>query len=174
MGGARRRAHGLGSGEGGGGVKRCALCRKWKDRADFHHTTRWESGRRKRYANAYCKPCATRQTDEKRKRWRDELRKLKDGKSCELCGWNEDPQLLHYDHLDPSTKVGDVSVLVSAGSPRKARIEIAKCRLLCPTCHAKHTAEQRRAGLFSGPTKPAATVEIPNEPENLDLFGETA
>jgi hypothetical protein len=44
--------------------------------------------------------------------------------------------LMQWHHLDPSTKVGDVSHFAQRGNSRMMREEIRKCALLCPNCHA--------------------------------------
>lgn len=157
-------------------MKRCRVCRQYKPLSEFHHTLKWTRGAQRRYPNSYCKPCASAETQKRRVKHRERFRKMKDGKACELCGWRDDPSLLQYDHLDPSTKKNDVSVLAGQGSPFKAMEEIRKCRLLCPTCHARHTREQREAGVFANAPRSADEFmdKVDVVAENLELFGDAS
>ena len=64
---------------------------------------------------------------------------------CEECG-ERDPRCLEYDHKDPAKKSRGVSRLIIDGfswSSNRLREEIRKCRLLCASCHRKHTIRQQ-------------------------------
>lgn len=71
--------------------------------------------------------------------------KLKNGR-CTKC--RQTVQLsseLEFHHLDPATKVSDVSHLVSRGRSMDAiKTEIDKCVLLCRTCHRVETHHQQQ------------------------------
>ena len=74
--------------------------------------------------------------------------KLAIGK-CQICertsGIDNHPYLFDFDHLDPSTKVANVSTLVSKNAKlENIATEIAKCRLLCASCHHRVTIVQNR------------------------------
>ena len=57
---------------------------------------------------------------------------------CSKCGYNDNPDILHFHHLDPRYKVGNISRMVQKNhSMEKIFREIQKCRLLCITCHHK-------------------------------------
>jgi len=43
---------------------------------------------------------------------------------------------MEWDHLPGTTKTAEISTLLSRGSSRKLREEIAKCELVCANCHA--------------------------------------
>jgi len=59
---------------------------------------------------------------------------------CELCG-ETDKSLLDFHHIDPKTKTRTVSGCTSFASARR---EIAKCSVLCKTCHLTiHGKSQR-------------------------------
>ena len=75
-----------------------------------------------------------------KKRLRDACAAIKIAKGCEICGYNEHPAALQFDHIDPTQKEFNVGEAVS-NSYGWSRIEaeIAKCRVLCANCHAIHT-----------------------------------
>jgi hypothetical protein len=52
------------------------------------------------------------------------------GGCCVKCGARED---LHFDHIDPTTKLDAVTRLLNTRA--KLLIEVAKCQLLCASCH---------------------------------------
>lgn len=58
--------------------------------------------------------------------------KLKRG--CECCGYKEHACALDFDHLDPSTKLRDISKMHTT-SILKLKAEMAKCQVLCANCH---------------------------------------
>lgn len=66
---------------------------------------------------------------------------------CVDCGYNQAPEALHFDHVDPATKVAGLSQMWSASQAR-LDAEIAKCVIRCANCHAIRTARQRREGLL--------------------------
>lgn len=60
------------------------------------------------------------------------------GKVCSDCG-EDDLELLDFDHTDSSTKTLDVCTLVRRGSIKKLQAEIARCDIVCCSCHRKRT-----------------------------------
>lgn len=66
------------------------------------------------------------------------IQAIKMDSGCEICGYNEHPTALEFDHIDPSTKRDKVSNLMG-NSYEVIDAEIAKCRVLCSNCHAIHT-----------------------------------
>ena len=75
----------------------------------------------------------------RRRRW---LQKYKMEKGCEMCGYKEHPAALHFDHLDPATKVAPVANMMKR--PIDILVaEIRKCRILCANCHAVHTITEK-------------------------------
>lgn len=64
------------------------------------------------------------------------------GKACVICGEN-DVRVLEFDHLDPTQKSFSISQATRLGYSWEATLtEIEKCRVLCASCHKKHTAAQ--------------------------------
>jgi hypothetical protein len=81
----------------------------------------------------------------KRRKWkvsrrRHWLNRYKLIKGCERCGYNTNGVALHFDHIEPSKKVGQVSKMLKDGR-RKLIEEVRKCRVLCANCHAIKTYE---------------------------------
>jgi hypothetical protein len=61
---------------------------------------------------------------------------------CVDCGI-DDWEVLEFDHIDPSTKIKQVSYLYSNHySLKKIKTEIKKCELRCANCHRKKTRKQ--------------------------------
>jgi hypothetical protein len=61
-------------------------------------------------------------------------------RGCRHCGAAED---LHLHHRDPATKVAEVSRMVDHRATwAQIWAEVAKCDVLCATCHAAHHASE--------------------------------
>lgn len=58
------------------------------------------------------------------------------GGKCEHCGYDRDPRVLAFHHIDPATKLFGIAKHLSAPLSR-LRLEAEKCILLCPNCHAE-------------------------------------
>jgi len=66
------------------------------------------------------------------------VKRLKGELGCACCGFKENTDVLHFHHIDPTTKIANVSRMVSKNhSLDRILLEIQKCRLLCITCHHK-------------------------------------
>lgn len=70
-------------------------------------------------------------------------------KGCVVCGYKEHHVALHYNHIDPSTKVRNVS---RAASVKAVKEEIEKCEVLCANCHAVKSLEEKHH--FNSPVGP--------------------
>ena len=76
------------------------------------------------------------------------------GGCCVKCGARKD---LHFDHIDPATKLDAVTRLLNTRA--KLLIEVAKCQLLCAPCHSeknrlpgeqsKHPAKHGSAAMYN-------------------------
>ena len=60
-------------------------------------------------------------------------------RGCEKCGYRSNAVALDLDHLEPETKVGDISALLRYAAWEVVVAELAKCRVLCANCHRVHT-----------------------------------
>jgi len=68
-----------------------------------------------------------------------QVRAYKKEVGCASCGYKDNPDILHFHHRDPSTKVNNVSRMLGKNhSIEKIKLEIEKCDLLCISCHHKH------------------------------------
>ena len=59
------------------------------------------------------------------------------GGSCSLCGYDRYAGALQFHHLDPEVKSFSLSERGISRSLAKARLEVAKCILVCANCHAE-------------------------------------
>ena len=76
-------------------------------------------------------------SDKSRRRSRREWAIALLGGQCVQCGRD---RALHFDHIDPSTKIGEISNLLRR-SEETLRNELEKCQLLCDRCHRIKTSE---------------------------------
>jgi 5-methylcytosine-specific restriction endonuclease McrA len=72
--------------------------------------------------------------------YKKRMNKLREafGGKCVKCGATED---LHFDHIDPKTKVAAVGELAVRKGFDYCYQEALKCQLLCKSCHKKKTIE---------------------------------
>lgn len=66
----------------------------------------------------------------------DKFLSLKEGKSCEICGYNEYPEILQFHHRDRKEKDFSISTLRRTRNLEILQKEIDKCMLICPNCHS--------------------------------------
>ena len=59
------------------------------------------------------------------------------GGACALCGYDRTLSGLHFHHVDPALKSFELSRHGVTRSLAAARLEAAKCVLLCSNCHAE-------------------------------------
>ena len=111
--------------------KKCPVCLKEKKICNFISLINGTE-------TATCLEC--RETGNNRDCYKEKYKVLKALRMalppCEFCG-DDDPNHKEFDHIDPSTKLGDVSAL-----PIKRMIaEAPKCRSACTKCHRKKTIQ---------------------------------
>jgi hypothetical protein len=85
--------------------------------------------------------------DRDHKNWTD-LRKQKKEwldahkTACSQCG-ETDPDCIDFHHIDPTQKIGCLSVVIAHWSLERIEKELAKTIQLCANCHRKlHAAEK--------------------------------
>jgi hypothetical protein len=61
--------------------------------------------------------------------------------SCSRCGV-DDPEVLQFDHRDPSVKFFNISEAVYSLTWETISLEIEKCDIVCANCHRKRTIHQ--------------------------------
>jgi 5-methylcytosine-specific restriction endonuclease McrA len=86
-------------------------------------------------------PCKTQEQQREYQRIRAANRRakwLEENGPCEDCGGSEK---LEVHHRDPKEKI---SHNVWSWSTSRMLEELAKCSVLCNTCHKKHSAKQRK------------------------------
>ena len=82
-----------------------------------------------------CKPHAAEYQRERAYLLRLEIRKYKVEKGCKDCGYNKHHAGLEFDHLEEFSKEGNVSRMPFQGNKKATWAEIAKCEVVCGTCH---------------------------------------
>ena len=113
---------------------RCVNCHMKKIENISERIEITEDNERIQYSRAY---------RERNRDYVDEI-KMKSG-GCEECGWFDEKylQVLHFDHVNGSTKDHNISDLVRHGRALDIIMdEIKKCRVLCANCHRKRTLRQ--------------------------------
>jgi transposase len=83
-----------------------------------------------------CKRCRLEAVSARRRRVK-EILVAEAGGACRLCGYDRYAGALHFHHVDPAQKAFALSNRGLARSLAKARVEVAKCVLLCGNCHAE-------------------------------------
>jgi len=82
-----------------------------------------------------CRLCWRETRNKKRNDRKSQIIEEMGGK-CVICGYNKNIAAIDFHHIDPTTKVCEVSNLM-LGSIAKTRKEIEKCVLVCKNCHAE-------------------------------------
>jgi hypothetical protein len=102
------------------------------------------------------------QRQRSRARKRIALAEYRRARSCARCGAADS---LHFHHRDPATKVADVSRMVDHDRGWDALwTEVAKCDVLCATCHIEHHHPGDDAGDRSGSTEQRPTTIDKHDP----------
>lgn len=137
-------------------TKTCGICRQIVALDSFHKNNKKKDGRTNN-----CKKCQAayiREHYERNKEYyidkavrqrlalAELLKELKDNKACMDCGRVCQHFALDYDHIDSDGKLNDVSKLIAYGNKKRLLREIAKCELVCATCHRYRTAKRRGLG----------------------------
>jgi len=123
--------------------KKCKTCGKHKLHEEFA-TASWrtlKNGERKHYRRPHCHKCwYFKTTKPKRDAIVHWYKEIKLSLSCECCGYDRIPQAIEFHHVDPSTKLANVSDMAyDMFSIKTILKEIRKCVALCVLCHAEET-----------------------------------
>lgn len=84
--------------------------------------------------SAYMRPYAMARYEKKRLELINSL-----GGQCAHCGSMDK---LEFDHIDPDTKLANVTDLITSGTWESVLAELAKCQLLCRICHIEKTRSE--------------------------------
>jgi len=142
-------------------MKRCPRCGETKPLSEFYKSRLRRDG-----VQPYCKACRalidhdryerlrgirvpTRTWERKRAEW---LLSLKRGRPCTDCGQVFPPQVMQWDHLPGTPKLGNISTDFRGRSRGEILEEIAKCELVCTNCHTIRTFQ--RAGWATSTVTP--------------------
>lgn len=99
---------------------------KNKERYSLLNKERNDSGYNKKY---------TKIRSDRGRAYNETFRHLKE-KPCTDCKNTFPPICMHFDHLDPTTKVNNVSTMIFQLRPVDEILkEISKCELVCANCH---------------------------------------
>lgn len=86
-------------------------------------------------SGSMCKTCHNARVRVHRSSRVAELASIKEALGCHVCGCNI-PSTLDFHHIDPSTKLFEVSHIATYGW-NMVLAEIAKCNIICVNCHRK-------------------------------------
>jgi len=78
---------------------------------------------------------------------------------CELCGYNDHPRALQFDHIKPEDKEFTISSLLTCAMDKLLK-EIAKCRVLCANCHSVHSWQEQHWKSKKDKTNPRVEITI--------------
>ena len=117
------------------------------------------------------------------------LKRYKEMKGCEKCGYNDDGRAICWAHIDPMLKNAELGKWRAAGSNMAMHIqrvtsgknkklniqrmrevfrELRKCKLLCTNCHTLETLD--RGESKRGHETHKARMEMINPTSNLEQF----
>jgi len=82
-----------------------------------------------------------------REKRREVIRKIKESSPCVDCNISYPYFVMHFDHLDSSTKINKISALLQTKGIEDTLKEIEKCELVCANCHSIRTWK-RQHGLM--------------------------
>lgn len=122
------------------GTKSCNRCKRvlptdnfYKNRAETTGLQRW------------CKDCSRDNTTSTKRKYREELNRIKTDAGCVDCGYNSHPEALEFDHLPGYTKLDKVSGLFDKGGSWSLVLEeVSKCEVVCANCHRVRTFNRRK------------------------------
>ena len=123
-------------------TKICTKCGKEKPLSEFHWRNKAKGTRR-----SECKECHNKFMTNRYHSNKQVIDSLKQGKSCQKCGYNKCLAALEYHHIDPEQKIDTVARLSVHSNTTTALQEIEKCVLLCANCHREFHFYEKQNGL---------------------------
>ena len=103
------------------------------------HNLRSDGSGRKSYR---CTKCRYAQTKGRRQEFKRKALEYK-GFSCNSCGYNKCVEALEFHHLNPATKLFEISSKAYRRTWADVTAELDKCLLLCANCHREIHALNR-------------------------------
>lgn len=117
----------------------------------FNFKMRWSKGRQAGTRQAQCNRCLyvkyTRPTVERKMK---KIHEYQIKKGCADCGYNKHPAALEFDHVIGTKKLFNIGEEIGNKSREALWAEIAKCDVVCATCHAIRTATRRELVQING------------------------
>jgi hypothetical protein len=114
--------------------KACKNCKCSKHQSEYYKCKNRHDG-----LHSYCKGCFVQHKLERQKLLKWDL--IQDqGGECRKCGkpaTRENQTKFDFHHVDPDTKVAEISTLMRTANKQAVRDEAKKCTLLCKPCHEK-------------------------------------
>jgi hypothetical protein len=83
-----------------------------------------------------CARCRAERVAGRRRKIKQQLVSEAGGR-CQICGYDKSVAALHFHHRDPAEKEFGLSGNGATRSIKRARVEAAKCVVLCANCHAE-------------------------------------
>jgi hypothetical protein len=102
-----------------------------------------------------CLRCRNAAVTQRRREMKTQL-VLEAGGRCVACGYSRSVAALHFHHLDPSSKSFSIAGAGVTRSLARARVEAAKCILLCANCHAEVEVGAREVPFVEPPASAEA------------------
>jgi hypothetical protein len=68
------------------------------------------------------------------------------GGRCIDCGYDKNPSVLQFDHIEPHTKEVAVTSILTSKDREKIWKEVQKCTLRCANCHWEKTLQNKEIG----------------------------
>ena len=119
------------------GLKKCGLCKIVKPYEKFPPiapSVRWPGDGYK----TNCRKCETAYVVNLHNENRRILEQIKVETGCIICGYNEEPTLLHWHHREPDEKLFNISNKSNAYTFKELIAETKKCDVMCKPCHIEH------------------------------------
>ncbi|BBI30558.1 hypothetical protein QKT49_gp205 [Acanthamoeba castellanii medusavirus] len=136
--------------------KRCYRCNVVKRTSEFTAALHYVDG-----TENICYECSRNRIHDSFGEQHDRIEECKRGEFCVRCG-EDDPRVLEFDHIDPSTKSFEISRRRAYSAP-KFFAEVAKTQFLCVNCHSDKTSGSRSRDFGRTPPSHCRLIKYNNE-----------